>query len=144
MPATFAHPAAVRPLLRLGQPAAFIIGALTPVAAYFLPGDGFRHCHRPGAALWFGLPTGLIGWFAFQRYLRPVLLELAPDWLRDRCWQLRTPHFSGFTAFLVRHESYISLLRLPRYAALGLKSTLVAGLFGSIFWGARLRKRIKP
>ncbi|MFT5129448.1 MAG: hypothetical protein ACI8W8_003070 [Rhodothermales bacterium] len=64
---------------------------MVPDAAYFLPGETARYCHRLDAAIWFGIPAGLIGWFCFQRFLRPALLELAPDPIRDRIWQLRTP-----------------------------------------------------
>lgn len=83
------------PSFALGQPAALIIGAMVPDSAYFLPGDSARICHRLDAALWFGIPAGLMGWFGFQHLLRPALLEVAPDFIRDRCYPLQTPRFNA-------------------------------------------------
>lgn len=64
MPYPFAHPAAVLPLIRpmgrLGVPAALVIGSMVPDAWYLVPGMVRADSHSFAGLFWFCLPVGFV------------------------------------------------------------------------------------
>jgi hypothetical protein len=89
MPFTLAHPAAavplLRPLGRLGNLTALVIGSMTPDLHYFLPlslGRGDTHSMR--GMLWFCMPLGIALYLLFHRVFRAPLMNLLPAPMEQR------------------------------------------------------------
>ncbi len=81
MPFTFAHPAAVLPLLRHAWfvPAALVIGAMVPDAEYFVLLRAERTIsHTPLGVFVQGLPVGLALYALWTHLWRAYLVELWP------------------------------------------------------------------
>lgn len=90
MPFTFAHPAAVVPLLRpLGRHAVFsalVIGSMVPDFSYFLPFPvARRQSHDLLGLFWFCLPAGALSYALFHGVLAAPLVDLLPTGPRLRC-----------------------------------------------------------
>jgi hypothetical protein len=90
VPFTFAHPAAVVPLLRpLGRHAvlsALVIGSIAPDFSYYLPFEMSRtRSHDLWGLFWFCMPTGAAAYALFHGMLAAPLVDLLPDGLRARC-----------------------------------------------------------
>lgn len=83
MPLTFAHPAAVVPLVkplgRFGILSALVCGSVSPDLPYFA-GSVFEphETHRIGGLFWFCLPAGVICYAVYHYLLKHPLLDLAP------------------------------------------------------------------
>jgi hypothetical protein len=109
MPFTLAHPAAavplLRPLRRLGNLTALVIGSMTPDLHYFLPlslGRGDTHSTR--GLLWFCMPLGIVLYLLFHRVFRAPLMTLLPAPIQRRLVLQRPAQGSrmiGATAVLV-------------------------------------------
>lgn len=90
MPFTFAHPAAVVPLLRpLGRYAvlsALVIGSIAPDFSYFLPFPMSRsRSHDLWGLFWFCMPLGAAAYALFHTLLAAPWIDLLPGGLRARC-----------------------------------------------------------
>jgi protein-S-isoprenylcysteine O-methyltransferase Ste14 len=90
MPFTFAHPAAVVPLLRpLGRHAvlsALVIGSIAPDFSYFLPVPMSRsRSHDVWGLFWFCMPLGAAAYALFHGFLAAPWIDLLPAGLRARC-----------------------------------------------------------
>ena len=90
MPFTFAHPAAVVPLLRpLGRWAvlsALVIGSIVPDFSYFVPFPVARwRTHDLLGLFWFCLPVGAATYAIFHGVLAAPVIDLLPAALRTRC-----------------------------------------------------------
>jgi hypothetical protein len=86
VPFTPAHPAAAVPLSRwLRSPSALAIGAMLPDLAYFIPlGVSGAQSHSLAGIAWFCVPAGVTSYFLLHLLIRPLLVCLAPSWLRQR------------------------------------------------------------
>ena len=87
MPFTFAHPAAVVPLLRNRTlvPAGLIIGAMSPDFEYFLRLDTVStHTHTLPGLVYACVPLGLLGLMLWQGVVRRPFVAALPGFLRDR------------------------------------------------------------
>jgi hypothetical protein len=89
MPFTFAHPAAVLPIVRsLGRYAvlsALVIGSISPDFAYIIPISFSRYQSHSVAGLFlFCMPVSLIAYVVFHKFLKGPLLSLAPPSLFRR------------------------------------------------------------
>lgn len=88
MPFTFAHPAAVLPLLRpldrYALPSALVVGSIAPDLTFFVPLVLPRTLtHGLAGLLLFCLPAGLLAWLMFHVVLKEPLMRLLPDgWQR--------------------------------------------------------------
>jgi hypothetical protein len=90
MPFTFAHPAAVVPLVRpLGRHAvlsALVIGSLVPDFSYFVPFPVARsRTHDLWGLFWFCMPAGALTYALFHAVLAQPGIDLLPASLRSRC-----------------------------------------------------------
>jgi hypothetical protein len=90
MPFTFAHPAAVVPLVRpLGRWAvlsALVIGSLVPDFTYFVPFTVSRsRSHDLWGLVWFCMPMGVLTYAVFHAALAAPAVDLLPASLRGRC-----------------------------------------------------------
>ncbi|MBE9584826.1 DUF4184 family protein [Mucilaginibacter sp. JRF] len=94
MPFTAAHPAIVLPLGRISERyislTALVIGSLTPDFEYFLRMDiKSLYSHTPLGILYFDLPVGLLLFLLYQTYVKNLLIDHLPDYLRQRFWLLK-------------------------------------------------------
>lgn len=106
MPLTFAHPAAVLPLLkvlgRFGVPSALIIGSMAPDFVYFAPlGIHGSVSHSVSALFWFCLPSGMLLYFLLHRWLKQPLMSLLPFSVRARITHQEENGFSASLPALV-------------------------------------------
>lgn len=90
MPFTFAHPAAVvplvRPLGRYGVLSALVIGSLVPDFSYFMPFPVPRsRTHDLWGLLWFCMPVGAATYALFHAALAAPAIDLLPGPLRSAC-----------------------------------------------------------
>jgi len=90
VPFTFAHPAAVVPLLRpLGRHAvlsALVIGSIAPDFSYYVPFAMSRsRSHDLWGLFWFCMPMGAAAYALFHGLLAAPLADLLPAGLRARC-----------------------------------------------------------
>jgi uncharacterized protein DUF4184 len=96
LPFTAAHPAAVLPLRKHLIFSALVIGAISPDLHYFValaPVDKTSHT-IPGA-FYFCLPSALLVFYLFQRFLKLPLISLAPEWHQARLVRFATPFRFG-------------------------------------------------
>lgn len=86
MPFTPSHAAAVVPLLRTGLvPSALVIGSMIPDLPYYVPVPvSSASTHSPAGILGVDVVLGLLVFVAWQLWLAPAAVALAPGALRDR------------------------------------------------------------
>ena len=99
MPFTFAHPAAVLPLLRSRQISwtGLILGSMIPDFEYFvrlrLSGD---FGHTWWGILYFDVPLGVILALLFHGLVKSPLINNSPDILRDRWYDMANQDWWGY------------------------------------------------
>ena len=86
MPFTASHAAAALPFLRTPLiPSAIVVGTVTPDLPYFLPFPTFRgETHSALGIITVDLAIGLVVWLAWIAVLRAPLVDLSPEWIRQR------------------------------------------------------------
>lgn len=99
MPFVLAHPVAVLPLQRtLGgrlDPAALVVGSMTPDLALFVPlGVARAQSHSLLGLLWFGLPVGVAAYVFFHLIVAPLLVRVMEPRREDpgRSWPTGWAH----------------------------------------------------
>lgn len=121
MPYPFAHPAAVLPLMRpmgrLGVPAALVIGSMVPDAWYLVPGMVRADSHSFTGLFWFCLPAGVLAYVGYYRIVKNSTIPAFPPIavacsilvgaLTHFAWDALTHSYAYEGVYVLQHASSV-------------------------------------
>jgi hypothetical protein len=123
MPFTFAHPAIVLPLKKLGShrvsTTALVIGSMIPDFEGFIKLGGKKfYSHTLPGMFWFDLPLGMAILFMFHLLVRNQLIEALPRSLRARFVNYKSLDWLGYFR---KHPFVVTI-------------SMLAGIFSHLLW----------